>query len=54
MVVDTDCYISVSIDPLTFVLHPVATFEMVTLHESLFTFLFVHLSVFARGLTPEW
>ncbi|NET41522.1 hypothetical protein [Okeania sp. SIO2B3] len=51
MIVDTDTKISISSDPLTFVLHPLATFEMVPFHESFITFLFVHLSVSARSLT---
>ncbi|NER08268.1 MAG: hypothetical protein F6K17_39855 [Okeania sp. SIO3C4] len=44
--------IRLSIDPLTFVLHPIATFEMVMGNESFITFLFVHLSAFARSIVP--
>ncbi|WP_240039162.1 MULTISPECIES: hypothetical protein [Okeania] len=52
MVVDNPVSIELSIDPLTFVLHPIATFEMVWNNESLITFLFVHLSAFACGIVP--
>ena len=51
MVVDNLQIIRLSIDPLTFVLHSIATFGMVDLNESFITFLFVHLSVSARGRT---
>ena len=51
MVADNNNNILLSIDPLTFVLHPLAIFEMVTCNESFITFLFVHLSVSARSLT---
>ena len=51
MVVENLGTIRLSIDPLTFVLHSLTTFGMVGYYESLITFLFVHLSVFARGLT---
>ena len=51
MVVNIDTKISIFSDPLTFVLHPIATFGMVPFHESFITFLFVHLSVSARGRT---
>ncbi len=51
MVVDNLIQIRLSIDPLTFVLHSIATFEVVYDHESLITFLFVHLSAFARSLS---
>ena len=50
MVADIDTLISMSINPLTFVLHPLATFGMVLVSESLITFLFVHLSTSARGI----
>ena len=53
MVADIDLEISMSINPLTFVLHPLATFGMVFPNESLITFLFVHLSTFARGIVPR-
>ena len=53
MVVDINNEISMPINPLTFVLHPLATFGMVVCHESLITFLFVHLSTFARGIVPR-
>ena len=53
MVVDIDTLISMSINPLTFVLHPIATFGMVRPHESFITFLFVHLSTFACGIVPR-
>ena len=52
MVVDITDRIIMSIDPLTFVLHPLVTFGMVPSNESLITFLFVHLSTFARGIVP--
>ena len=52
MVVNIEEIISMSINPLTFVLHPLATFGMVYSVESLITFLFVHLSTFARGIVP--
>ncbi|WP_293071168.1 hypothetical protein [Okeania sp. SIO2B3] len=52
MVVDNLHCMRLAIDPLTFVLHPIATLGMVYSHESLITFLFVHLSVFARGIVP--
>ena len=51
MVVDIDSYISIPINPLTFVLHSIATFGMAIFYESFITFLFVHLSVSARNLT---
>ena len=51
MVVDIDTLISMSINPLTFVLHPLATFGMVVCHESLITFLFVHLLASAKSLS---
>ena len=50
MVADNNNNILLSIDPLTFVLHPLAIFEMVTCNESFITFLFVHLSVSASGI----
>ena len=53
MVADIDTLISMSINPLTFVLHPLATFGMVYSVESLITFLFVHLSTFARGIVSR-
>ena len=53
MVVDINKRISMSIGPLTFVLHPIATFGMVLNNESLITFLFVHLSTSARGIVPR-
>ncbi|NEO56987.1 MAG: hypothetical protein F6K54_30295 [Okeania sp. SIO3B5] len=52
MVVDNLVDIRLSKDPLTFVLHPIATFGMVCYYESLITFLFVHLSTFACGIVP--
>ncbi|MEM1172956.1 MAG: hypothetical protein AAGJ08_28785 [Cyanobacteria bacterium P01_H01_bin.35] len=52
MVVSNFSPIKLLIDPLTFVLHPIATFEMASYCESLITFLFVHLSVFACGIVP--
>ncbi len=51
MVVDIDMEISISKDPLTFVLYSVATFGIVPSYESFITFLFVHLSTFTRSLT---
>ena len=51
MVADNLGSIRLSKDPLTFVLHPIATFGMVYSNESLITFLFVHLSASARSLT---
>ncbi|MGD1704746.1 hypothetical protein [Dapis sp. BLCC M229] len=51
MVADNLQAIRLSIDPLTFVLHPIATLGMARVYESLITFLFVHLSAFARSLT---
>jgi hypothetical protein len=51
MVADKATEMSLSIDPLTFVLHPIAAFGMVIIDGSFITFLFVHLSVFASGLT---
>ena len=51
MIVGIPAEIGVPRDPLTFVLHSIATFGMVIYHESLITFLFVHLSTFARNLT---
>ena len=53
MVVDSSITIELSIGPLTFVLHSIATFGMVRSYESLITFLFVHLSVFACGIVPR-
>ena len=50
MVVDSLGKIRLSIVPLTFVLHSIATFGMVCSNESLIIFLFVHLSVFASGI----
>ena len=50
MVVDIIELIIMSINPLTFVLHPIATFGMVCGNESFITFLFVHLSVSASGI----
>ncbi len=52
MVVDNLGNISLSIDPLTSVLHSMATFGMARISESLITFLFVHLSAFACGIVP--
>jgi len=52
MVVDNLCFIRLSKDPLTFVLHSIATFGMVLSNESLIAFLFVHLSVSASGIVP--
>ena len=52
MIVNMSKAILMSINPLTFVLHPLATFGMVLVSESLITFLFVHLSTFARGIVP--
>ena len=51
MIVNISSKMLVFIDPLAFVLHSIATFGMVDLNESFITFLFVHLSVSARGLT---
>ena len=51
MVVNNLPHIRLFKDPLTFVLNSLATFEVVTNNESLITFLFVHLSAFARSLT---
>ena len=51
MIVNITSKMLVFIDPLAFVLHSIATFEMVDLNESFITFLFVHLSVSARGRT---
>ena len=51
MVVDNSTWIELPIDPLTFVLHSITTLGMVRFYESLITFLFVHLSAFARGFT---
>ncbi len=51
MVADILKAIRISIDPLTFVLHSLATFGMAFDNESFITFLFVHLSAFARSLT---
>ena len=53
MVVDIIELIIMSIDPLTFVLHPIATLGTVSIYESLITFLFVHLSTFACGIVPR-
>ena len=53
MVVDIIELIIMSIDPLTFVLHPIATFGMVCGNESFITFLFVLLSTFACGIVPR-
>ena len=50
-VVDNLYHIRLSIAPLIFVLHPIATFEMVVQNKCLITFLFVHLSVSPRSLT---
>ena len=50
MVVDIDSYTSIPINPLTFVLHSIATFGMAIFYESFITFLFVHLSVSASGI----
>ena len=44
--------IGLPIDPLTCVLHSLATFGVAQFNESLITFLFVHLSTFARGIVP--
>ena len=52
MVVDSVCGITLSIDPLIFILHSIATFGMASLDESLIAFLFVHLSVSASGIVP--
>ena len=52
MVVDNFLLIELSIDPLTFVLHSIATLGMVIYNESLNAFLFVHLSAFANGIVP--
>ena len=52
MVVDINQWIFMPIIPLTFVLHSTATFGMVLYDGSLITFLFVHLSTFARGIVP--
>ena len=52
MVADSLDNIRLPKDPLTFVLHPIATFGMVLHNESLITFLFVHLSAFACGIVP--
>ena len=51
MVADIAILISISNDPLTFVLHSITTLGMVKDHESFITFLFVRLSAFARSLT---
>ena len=51
MVVNNLKEIKLSNDPLTFVLHSLAPFGMVLANESFITFLFVHLSVSARGRT---
>ena len=51
MVVNNLKEIRLSNDPLTFVLHSLAPFGMVLANESFITFLFVHLSVSARGPT---
>ncbi len=53
MVADNFGTMKLSIDPLTFVLHSIATFEMVFSNESFITFLFVHLSAFACGIVPR-
>ncbi len=53
MVVDTDSDMPASTDPLTFVLHSIATFGMDNVDGSLITFLFVHLSAFACGIVPR-
>ncbi len=50
MVADNSEIMKLSIDPLTFVLHSIVTFGMVSCNESLITFLFVHLSAFACGI----
>ncbi|MGD1717363.1 hypothetical protein ACP6PK_28930, partial [Dapis sp. BLCC M172] len=50
--VDIIFEIIISKDPLTFVLHPIATFGMVLCNESFIAFLFVHLSAFAGGIVP--
>ena len=42
MVVNLSKKILMFINPLTFVLHPIATFGMVASYESFITFLFVH------------
>ena len=52
MVADNPTDIGLSIDPLTFVLHSIATFGMANCNESLITFLFIHLSAFACGIVP--
>ena len=52
MVADNSIRIGLSIDPLTFVLHSIATFGMVDIHGSFITFLFVHLSASACGIVP--
>ena len=52
MVVDNFLLMELSIDPLTFVLHSIATLGMVIYNESLNAFLFVHLSAFANGIVP--
>ncbi len=52
MVADNLRSIRLSIDPLTCALHPIATLGTVLGNESLITFLFVHLSAFARGIVP--
>ena len=51
MIVNISSKMLVFIAPLAFVRHSIATFGMVDLNESFITFLFVHLSVSARGLT---
>ena len=53
MVVDISNRILMSINLLTFVLHSTATFGMVLSNGSFITFLFVHLSTFARGIVPR-
>ena len=52
MIVDNLPVMRLSIDPLAFALHPIATFGMAQSYESLITFLFVHLSAFACGIVP--
>ena len=52
MVTDNLEIIRLSKDPLTFVLHSIATFGVVVFYESLIAFLFVHLSTFACGIVP--
>ena len=53
MIVNISKAILMFVDPLTFVLHPIATFGMVRPHGSFITFLFVHLSAFACGIVPR-